>query len=120
MNLSDIISFHHYGTENDLKENVIKSLKEYAHGRPLMCTEYMARTSGSTFEPHLNIMKNENIIAINWGFVYGRIQTIYPWTNDRTNPATEEPEIWFHDILRNDGTPFNSSEPSYIKSILKK
>jgi hypothetical protein len=120
MNLSDIISFHHYGSEEDLQDNVISSLKSYGEGRPLMCTEYMARTAGSHFEPHLQIMKDEEIIAINWGFVSGRIQTIYPWTNDRSNPATEEPEIWFHDILRNDGKPFNSSETSYIQSVLRK
>mmetsp|Transcript_9824 Transcript_9824/g.10583 ORF Transcript_9824/g.10583 Transcript_9824/m.10583 type:complete len:354 (+) Transcript_9824:81-1142(+) len=118
MDNSDVISFHHYDNENALQD-VISSLQDYAQGRPLICTEYMARTAGSHFEPHLQIMKDAGIYAINWGLVSGRTQTIYPWSTT-TVPATEEPEIWFHDIFRNTGTAFNQSEISYIQSVLKK
>ena len=30
-----------------------------------------------------------------------------------------EPELWFHDIVRKDGTPFDKEEISFIKDILK-
>ena len=29
-----------------------------------------------------------------------------------------EPEIWFHDIFRKDGTAFNEEEINFIKNIL--
>ncbi len=45
--LSDIISFHDYG-KTDVTQRRIAELKTY--GRPLLCTEFMARGNGSTFE----------------------------------------------------------------------
>jgi hypothetical protein len=46
----------------------------------------------------------------------GKIQTIYPWSTG-TVPATEPPEVWFHDILNADGSAFNASETAYIRSL---
>lgn len=51
--------------------------------------------------------------------VLGKIQTIYPWQNDASNPATEPPAVWFHDILNADGTAFNATEVKYIQSITR-
>jgi hypothetical protein len=48
--------------------------------------------------------------------VTGKIQTIYPWSTG-TVPATEPPEVWFHDILNADGSAFNASETAYIRSL---
>ena len=108
---SDIITFHNYHDAENLREQ-IKQLKK--HGRPLICTEYMARTRGSRFQTHLPIFKEEKVGCINWGFVSGKTQTIYPWGSEK---GTQEPEIWFHDILRCDGTPFSSEEVDFIKKI---
>lgn len=47
--------------------------------RPVVCTEYMARLTNSKFLTHLPIFKKEKVWAINWGFVFGRTQTYYPW-----------------------------------------
>lgn len=114
--LSDVFSFHNYADATQL-EACIARIRLVDATRPIICTEYMARTAGSTFEPHLDIMRQNNVFAYNWGLVSGRTQTIYPWSTT-TTPATEEPAIWFHDIFRADGTPFNASEISYIQSIL--
>jgi len=51
-------------------EAEIKFLK--AHDRPVICTEYMARTIGSTFENSLPVFKKYNVGAINWGLVFGK------------------------------------------------
>jgi hypothetical protein len=115
--LSDVISFHNYAKELELKI-WIDTLRIKGKGRPIICTEYMARTVGSYFEPHLQIMKDENVFAINWGVVSGRTQTIYPWSTT-VIPAKKEPEIWFHDIWHDNGIPFNQSEIDYIRSVLK-
>ena len=109
---SDIITYHNYSNETDHKA-AIDTLKKY--NRPLICTEYMARTRGSRFENILPLLKKENVGAINWGFVSGKTNTIYAW--DTPMPDGSEPEVWFHDILRKDGTPFDPAEIELIKSL---
>ena len=73
------------------------SLSRY--GRPLLCTEYMARPAGSTFDPHPRLLKPSTVAAYNWGFVAGKTQTIYPWDSWK-KAYTAEPPVWFHDIFR--------------------
>jgi hypothetical protein len=75
MDNSDVISFHSY--ENAaMTQMAITNFKNYAAGRPVICTEYMARAQNSTFEPHMQIMKDENVIAINWGLVSGTARAL--------------------------------------------
>ena len=56
---SDVISFHDYGWPEDFEAHV-KMLEQFH--RPLICTEYMARNIGSTFDTILPIAK-----SITWG-----------------------------------------------------
>lgn len=70
MDNSDVISFHIYDNAANT-QTAIANFQAYEEGRPVICTEYMARTAGSTFEPHLEIMRDANVIAINWGLVSG-------------------------------------------------
>lgn len=86
------------------------------YNRPIFCTEYMTRTNGSRFDPLLDYFETEKIAAYNWGFVAGKTQTQYPWDSWRRQ-YTEEPEVWFHDILRRDGTPYDVDEVKYIKRL---
>lgn len=112
---SDLVQFHVYhGPE--ITRDWIKTLQEY--NRPIICGEYMARTTGCTFEAILPIFKEHRIAAINWGFVAGRSQTNYPWES-WNRQFTAEPKVWFHDILRPDGTPFSKEEVDFIKNIVK-
>jgi len=110
---SDIISFHSYGKLDEMKAWV-ENLRR--HNRPLLCTEYMARPQGSTFDPILGFLKEQNIAAYNWGFVAGKSNTIYAWDTWKT-AAPREPKVWFHDIFRTDGTPFDPREVEYIRSV---
>ena len=125
---SDVISFHTYDAEK--LEPTIKELSKI--GRPLMCTEYMAREYGTTFEFCLPIFKKYNIACYNWGLVAGRSQTNFSWeTILKLNELRDkeefikglesliEPEVWFHDILRRDGSAFSNKETSLIKQILQ-
>jgi hypothetical protein len=52
---SDVISFHNYDNPS-IFESRIKELSRY--GKPMLCTEYMARPNGSTFQGSLPIAKN--------------------------------------------------------------
>jgi hypothetical protein len=112
---SDVISFHNYGKLDDLKQ-CVENLQRYH--RPLVCTEYMARPVGSTFDPNLKYLHDHGVAAYNWGFVSGKTQTIFPW-DSWTKTYTNEPPLWFHDIFRADGTPYKAEEIDYIKSVTR-
>ena len=116
MSLSDVISFHNYDDSQSFQK-MIAAIQKAESPRPIVCTEYMARTHNSTFDPHIQILAENNVHAINWGLVSGRTQTIYPWETI-ANPATEPPAIWFHDILNADGTAFNQSEVTFIQKVM--
>lgn len=113
---SDIITFHNYGTLDDMKR-CVEALRRF--NRPIICTEYMARPNGSTFNPVMGYLKEQKVGAINWGFVDGKTQTIYPW-DSWTKTYTAEPPVWFHDIFRRDGTAYDAQEVAYIKSVTGK
>jgi hypothetical protein len=108
--LSDVISFHSYF---DLETTTRRVDELKRHGRPLLCTEYLARTAGSLFETHLPFFRVERIGCYNWGLVSGKTQTIYSW--QEVVETGEEPHLWFHDILRGDGTPYRQEEVAVIK-----
>ena len=113
---SDVITFHNYGAPDDMKR-CVKILKRYQ--RPILCTEYMARPAKSTFDPILGYLKAEKVAAYNWGFVDGKTQTIYPWDSWK-KAYTAEPPVWFHDIFRRDGMPYDPKEVDYIKGLTGK
>ncbi len=112
---SDVITYHNYNKEDE-HAKVIDSLKKY--GRPLICTEYMARTRGSLFSNIMPLLKKENVGAINWGLVAGKTNTMYAW--DTPMPDGKEPKIWFHEIFRKDGTPYSEDQVKLIKSLTGK
>lgn len=112
---SDVISFHCYKPVNETKQR-IENLKRY--GRPMLCTEYMARPAGSTFGEQLPLFKEQGVGAYCWGFVAGKTQTIYPWDSWKKQ-YTAEPPVWFHDIFRSDGTAYRPEEVELIKKLTK-
>lgn len=111
---SDIITFHNYSPPENLEAEIIK-LKTL--GRPIICSEYMARTNNSTFERNMPVLKKFGVGAINWGLVSGKTNTIYPWGSKEGSP---EPTVWFHDIFRKDGTPFDPNELKVIRELTGK
>jgi hypothetical protein len=112
---SDVITYHNYSNDT-LHRKAIDSLRLY--GRPLICSEYMARRNNSRFENIMPLLKAENIGAINWGLVAGKTNTVYAW--DTPIPDGSEPKLWFHDIFRQDGTPYKQEEVDLIKKLTGK
>jgi hypothetical protein len=111
--LSDVISFHDYSKPDVMKKR-ISQLRTY--DRPLLCTEYMARGNGSTFEAILPILKKEKVAAYCWGLVDGRSQTKYPWHTWQM-PIIGEPQPWHHDIFHTDGKPYREDEVKLIREL---
>lgn len=114
---SDVISFHNYDWP-EVFEARVKSLQGY--GRPLLCTEYMARGNGSTFDTILPLGKTLKVGMMNWGFVNGKTQTDMPWDSWQRPYTLRPPTVWFHDILRGDGTPYRAREVEIIKTLAAK
>lgn len=110
---SDVITFHNYENAQEFEKR-IKWLQPY--GRPMICTEYMARGNGSFFETSLPIAKKYRVGAINWGLVDGKTQTKYAWDSWKKQYAGD-PEIWFHEIFHTDGTPYKPAEVELIKKL---
>ena len=117
---SDIITFHNYNNPANLK-NQIAELKKL--GRPLICTEWMARTHGSLVRTNLPVFAKERVGCLNWGLVAGKTNTIYPWKTrlEDINPikwfvkTASEPKVWFHDLFRADGNPYDPVEIALIQ-----
>ncbi|MEM9479066.1 MAG: family 43 glycosylhydrolase, partial [Verrucomicrobiota bacterium] len=113
---SDVISFHSYNNAESTRK-MVEGLKKY--GRPILCTEYMARGNQSTFESILPIFHEHKVGAYCWGLVDGKTQTIYPW-NSWKDKFTDEPDPWHHDVFRSDGTPYSEKETELIKRLTTK
>jgi len=114
---SDIITFHNYSWPEDFKAE-IAWLRRFH--RPVICTEYMARSVGSTFDTILPIAKQERVGAINWGFVAGKTQTYYPWESWDHPYIRSQPPVWFHEVLHSDGKPYRQAEVDLIRKLTGK
>lgn len=111
---SDVISFHNYSWPENF-ENAVKTLQQYQ--RPIICTEYMARPAGSTFDTILPIAQKYKVGAINWGLVAGKTQTYLPWDSWERPYVVFEPVSWFHEVFHTDGRPYRSYETELIRSL---
>jgi len=114
---SDIITFHNYSWPESFKAE-IAWLRRFH--RPIICTEFMARSVGSTFDTVLPIAKQERVGAINWGFVAGKTQTYYPWDSWRHPYILDRPSVWFHEVLHEDGRPYRQAEVDLIRQLTGK
>lgn len=116
---SDIISFHCY---KDLPE--CRRFVEYCEqfGRPVLCSEWMARSMGSDYYSILPLFKEKKIACFSYGLVNGKQQCQYPWNhieNGEPVPFEEEPDVWFHDLFRPDHTPYSEEEIKFIKEMTR-
>ena len=111
---SDFISFHNYGKPEEFEQR-IHWLERI--GRPMICTEYMARGNASTFEGTLPVARKYQVGAINWGFAAGKTQTNLPWDSWQHPYTDRTPAIWFHEIFDKDGKPYKPEEVQFIKKM---
>ncbi len=108
---SDVTTFHNYESDDHLTGHVFGMR---ALGRPVICTEWMARKPGSTVYRCLPVFKKKRVGCFNWGLVDGKTNTIHAWN---TPYPQGEPEIWFHDLFRRDGTPYKPSETALFRAL---
>ncbi len=117
LSAADVLSFHSYDGTMEEFEGKVEELLSW--DRPVLCTEYIARTNNNSFWNAMTVLKKHGVGAINWGLVAGKTGTYYPWS--KWTPAyvegTTEPDLWFHDILRTDGSAFDPKEIIFIKEM---
>ena len=117
----DVISFHNYDPVVEMEKRVRDLRERTEPQRPILCTEYMARPKKSTFESILPFLKDKKVGAYSWGLVAGRTQTHLAWDSWKSpgayNPYTGEPDYWFHDIYRQDLTPYDPGEIELIRKV---
>jgi Cellulase (glycosyl hydrolase family 5) len=111
---SDVLSFHNYSWPEDFEEHV-RWLEAYH--RPILCTEFMARSAGSTFDTILPVAKRHHVAAINWGLVAGRTQTYLPWDSWQRPYVVYQPMIWFHEVFYPEGRPYRQHEADLIRTL---
>ena len=83
-------------------------------GRPVICTEYIARPTNNFFNV-TPVLKKANVGAIHFGLVNGKCN--FQFYSPKDLP---EPKHWKHDIFRSDGTPFDPKEIEQIKKLTGK
>lgn len=108
---SDIVTFHAYTNLDGMKAAIVAHKK---HGRPVICTEWMARPLGSRWDTDLPLFKQEGVPCFCWGLVNGRTQCQFTWASKKGDP---EPDVWFHDIFQKDGTPYDPKEHEVIREV---
>jgi Cellulase (glycosyl hydrolase family 5) len=111
---SDVITFHNYGWPEKFEQEVL-FLRKF--NRPIICTEYMARSAGSTFDTVLPVAKKYDVGAINWGLVAGKTQTYYPWDSWRHPYILDQPTVWFHEVFYATGQPYREAEVMLIREL---
>jgi hypothetical protein len=114
MEQSDVVSFHSYDPAAEFEKRIVQL---QAWRRPILCTEYMARGNGSTFEGSLPVAKKYGVAAYNWGLVAGKTQTFLPWDSWQHPYTDREPAVWFHEVFRTNGTPYRSGEVALIRKL---
>ena len=68
--------------------------------QPIAASHLMLVELGQNFG---SFIQERKCVGDQLGFVYGRTQTYYPWWSKEGDPI---PEVWFHDVVKPDGSPF--------------
>ncbi|GAB4457098.1 MAG: cellulase family glycosylhydrolase [Armatimonadaceae bacterium] len=107
--LSDLVSFHAYGSP-DAVQALCQRLRAY--NRPLLCTEWLHRPNGNTFDAIVPIFREFEVGWYHWGLVAGRTQTYMPWGSKVGDP---EPALWQHDVFHSSGMAYDPREMALLR-----
>ena len=120
--LSDVVTFHCYekpgaavhspdGVGMTFEDELARAL---APGRPVLCTECLARTFGNELAALLPFYQRHAIGFYVWGLCAGSAQYQFPWNWPIGSPA---PRRWFHCLFYPDGAPFDEAELRLIREF---
>lgn len=113
MELSDIVSFHHYGKFEHVVATVDALKKKY--GRPLYNTEWLHRIFDNNVKTLYPLFWLEGIGSYHYGLVEGRAQYYEPWESLRGSALPID--RWQHDIFRANHRPYSHEEMQIFKQF---
>lgn len=108
---SDLVTFESFETPQQA-EALLALLQR--HDRPLICTDWLMRQKGNDFESMLPLFSEHRVGWFNHGLVNGRTQT---WLQQAEFRSDTDPDLWQHDVLKPDGTPYDSDEAELIRGF---
>ena len=119
---SDIVSYHSYASYD---ENIMLLQKLKKLGRPILNTEWLARTQHNTIQELFPLFYLEKVGCFNWGFVAGLYQTYEPWntvweTYENGGARDVDFRLWFHDLYRPSLHPYDPHEIEIIRKYTER
>lgn len=122
--ISDVTTFHCYVRPHQEIDKEWPGIHEFNFeqeseralntGRPVLCTECLARTFGNDLDVILPHYSRDHIGFYIWGLVAGTAQYHFPWGWPEGSP---EPRRWFHCIYYPDGTAFDDKEIELLRQF---
>jgi hypothetical protein len=101
---SDIVTFQNFESADQVRAQ-LTLMKRYE--RPVICSDWLMRQSGNTFEEILPLYAVNHVGWFSHGLVNGKSQK---WIQDAAYRVEETPDIWQHDMLESDGAAYDSEE----------
>jgi len=108
---SDFITFQSFDPPEQV-EALLAYLKRY--DRPIICIDWLMRQRGNTFDAILPMFSRHKIGWFNQGLVNGRTQK---WIQQPQFRSDKDPDMWQHDVLKEDGSPYRQGEVDAIPAF---
>lgn len=111
----DLHNFHSYNVQEGFGTSTEAMVNRFRRmdNRPLVCTECMTRTNGSTLPRSLAEFSRWHINFYSWGLYTCDSNWEVPW--DVSNYFNNEP--MFHNLLYADGDPYNPAELPFVRDF---
>lgn len=113
--LSDLVSFQNYDGPDEFEKRV-KWLQ--TNGRPVLCTGFLDRNHGGTFEAILPIAKKYGVGVLGGDLVAGKTQMWLPLDSLQRPYTDREPAVWMQDIFRSTGPAYQPQEVDFIRKMI--
>jgi hypothetical protein len=113
LSFCDVVTFHNYANLQGLTAGLDSLTKLH---RPVFCTEWLNRYTGSRIQTNLAVLKERKVGCMFWGLVNGKTQTNLPWGHRPGDPVSS---LWQHDIFKGDFTPYDPEEIRLLKEATK-
>lgn len=113
--MMDVHNFHHYECGGDHMERIewmVERLQKISN-RPLICTEAIARTKGSTFPRTFIPFSKHQIHFYTWGLYMCDMNWTVTWGRSSYEPF----EPMFHELLHPDGEPYDRRELDWLRNF---
>jgi len=111
LELSDFITFQSFEPPEQV-DALLAYLKRF--DRPVICTDWLMRQRGNDFDEILPIFARNKVGWFNRGLVNGRTQK---WLQQVEFRSDDNPDLWQHDVLQADGTPYRQEEVEAIRAF---